>query len=320
MTLLRRARRFFSSDAQPMRRGALQRQTESFHAAWIVVRCYYAAILFFAVATLHDGTIYLERREILALWPVSWLHAVPLRAGILRILVGYVTVAFLGAIFPAWRWTRMLVFIGLLEFAALDNSFGKISHNYHLWVLTAFWLIFLPKTPTRTVDRATRQRFLLIFWACQAIVLLTYTMSGVGKISGTIYQFCAGQNNLFMPTGVASIIADRLLQTNSNSWLGPWLLGHPWLGWPLGLASLYLELFAFWAAFRPALQRWWAAGLILFHIGVYLLMGITFTQTVLLMGLLLLTTPFYSDEQNSWAIMKRLPLLGSVLRKVFRSL
>jgi hypothetical protein len=320
MTLLRRARRFFGTDDQPARPGALGRQTESFYAARIVVRCYYAAILFFAVVTVHDGVVYLDRRETLALWPVCWLNAVPLRLGILGILVGYVTAAFLGAIFPTRRWARALVFIGLLEFAALDNSFGKISHNYHLWVLTAFCLVFLPKTPARTIDRATRQRFLLIFWGCQAIVLLTYTMSGVGKIGGAIYQFCAGQNNLFMPTGVASIIADRLLQTNSDSWLGPWLLTHPWFGWPLGLAAMYLELFAFWAAFRPSLQRWWAAGLILFHIGVYLLMGITFNQTVLLVGLLMLTTPLCDDELDGGAILKQLPLLGWAFRKPFRSL
>jgi hypothetical protein len=320
VTVLRRARRFFGSDDQPVRRGALRRQTESFHAARIVVRCYYAVILFFAVATLHDGTAYLDRREILALWPVGWLNAVPLRTGILTILVGYLTAAFLGAIFPAKRWARALVFIGLLEFAALDNSFGKISHNYHLWVLTAFWLIFLPKAPARIADRSTRQRFLLIFWICQAIVLLTYTMSGVGKIGGAIYQFCAGQNNLFMPTGMASIVADRLLQTNSNSSLGPWLLVHPWVGWLLGLAAMYLELFAVWAAFRPILQRWWAAGLILFHIGVYLLMGITFNQTVLLVALLLLTAPLNEGEQEGRAILKQLPLLGWVVRKTFRSL
>jgi hypothetical protein len=320
MTLLRRARRFFGPGDQLVSRRALRRQTESFHAAQIVVRCYYAVILFFAAATLHDGAVYLDRRETLALWPVCWLNAVPLRAGILGILTGYLAAAFLGAIFPARRWARALVFIGLLEFAALDNSFGKISHNYHLWVLTAFWLVFLPKVPARTADRTTRQRFLLIFWGCQAIVLLTYTMSGVGKIGGSIYQLAAGQNNLFMPTGVASIIADRLLQTNSNSWLGPWLVAHPRFGLPLGLAAMYLEFFAFWAVFRPTLQRWWAAGLILFHIGVYLLMGITFTQTILLVGLLFLTTPLLDDQQDGRAIVKQLPLLGRALRKPFRSL
>jgi hypothetical protein len=320
MTLVRRARRFFSSDNEPALRGAVGRQTEAFHAARIVVRCYYAVVLFFAVGTLRDWSVYLDRRETLALWPVGWLNVVPLRAGILGILMAYLGAAFLGAIFPARRWARTLVFAGLLEFAALDNSFGKISHNYHLWVLTAFLLVFLPRGVSRTADRTTRQRFSLIFWSCQAIVLLTYTMSGVGKIGGAIYQLWAGQNNLFAPTGLASIVADRLLQTNSSSWLGPWLLAHSWFGWPLGLVALYLELFAFWAAFRPALQRWWATGLIVFHIGVYLLLGITFNQTVLLVGLLFFTTPLCGAEQRSQVILQQFPLLGRFLRKPFRSL
>jgi hypothetical protein len=320
MTFHRCARRLFGPGDQPARRGALRRQTELFHTAQTIVRCYYVVVLFFAVMTLQDWSAYLDRKEILALWPVGWLNVVSLRGGMMVILMGYLITAFLGAIFSARRWARVSVFAGLFEFAALDNSFGKISHNYHLWVLTAFWLMFLPKAPVRTVNRAMRQRFLLIFWMCQAIVLLTYTMSGVGKIGGAIYQLCAGQNDFFMPTGLASIIADRLLQTNSSSWLGPWLLAHPWLGWPLGLAAMYLEFFAFWAAFRPALQRWWGAGLILFHIGIYVLMGITFTQTILLVGLLFLTTPLSGDEQDVREVVKQLPLVGWILRTPFRSL
>src|ERR1017187_6869616 len=132
MTFLRRARRLFSSDIQPAFRGALGRQTEAFHTARIVERCYYAVVLFFAVTTLRDWLVYLDRRETLTLWPVGWLNVVPLRTGILGILVGYLVTAFLGAIFPERRWTRALVFAGLIEFAALENSFGKISHNYQI--------------------------------------------------------------------------------------------------------------------------------------------------------------------------------------------
>ena len=109
MTFLRRARRFFVSDNQPTPRGALRRQTESFRAARIVVRCYYAVVLFFAVTTLRDWLVYLDRRETLTLWPVGWLNAVPLRTGILGVLVGYLVAAFLAAIFPARRWARALV-------------------------------------------------------------------------------------------------------------------------------------------------------------------------------------------------------------------
>ena len=80
--------------------------------------------------------------------------------------VALLAAAFLGAVFPDRRWARTLVFVGLLEFVALDNSFGKINHNHHLWVLTAFLLVFLPDAPARTANRATRQRFAIICWSC----------------------------------------------------------------------------------------------------------------------------------------------------------
>jgi hypothetical protein len=320
VSLSRRARQFFGPSDRPSSPRALYRQTESFHEARIVVRCYYVVVLFFAAAALHDWSGYLERREVLTLWPVWWLDAVSLRAGMLAILGGYLAAAFWGAVFPDRRWARTLVFVGLLEFVALDNSFGKISHNHHLWVLTAFLLVFLPDAPARTADRATRQRFTIIFWSCQAIVLLTYTMSGVGKVAGAAYQLLTGQNNILLPSGGASIIAGRLLQTNSSSWLGPWLIGHPWFGWPLILAAVYLELFAFWAAFRPSLQRWWAAGLILFHVGVYLVMSIAFSPAVMLVGLLFLASPFRHEEPSYAVVIKQLPVLSWFARKVFRSL
>ena len=320
MSISRCARRFFGLHDHPSSPRALYRQTESFHGARIVVRCYYVVVLFFAAATLHDWSGYLDRREVLTLWPVWWLEAVPLRVGMLGILGGYLATAFLGAVFPDRRWARTLVFVGLLEFVALDNSFGKINHNHHLWVLTAFLLVFLPDAPARTANRATRQRFAIIFWSCQAIVLLTYTMSGVGKVAGAAYQLFTGQNNILMPAGCASIIANRLLQTNSSSWLGPWLIAHPWFGWPLKLATVYLELFAFWAAFRPSLQRWWAAALILFHVGMYLVMSIAFSPAVMLVGLLFLASPFRGEEPSCAVVIKQLPVLSRLARKVFRSL
>lgn len=317
MNFTRRARRFFAGPGDVSLADAFRRQSESFHAARAVVRCYYAALLFMAVATLRDWPAYLDRQQLLPLWPVCWLTAVPLRAGMLGILAGYLAGAFLGAVFPGQRIARALAFVGLIEFVALDNSFGKISHHYHLWVLTAFLLVFLPPLPARTPARGTRQRFLLVFWACQAIVLLTYSMSGVGKLGGAIVQICQGQPSILAPNGLASVIADRLLQTNSGSWLGGWLIAHPWAGWPLLLTSIYLEMFAVWVAFRPALHRWWAAGLILFHIGVYLSMTITFTQTVLLLGLLLLASPFQGATPTVCGTIGQLPVFSWVWRAAF---
>jgi hypothetical protein len=269
---------------------------------------------------MDDWSLYLGRTEALPLWPVFWLCLVPLRSGVLGILIGYLATTFLGAFFPHRRWARSLAFLGLLEFVAMDNSFGKINHAHHLWVLTALLLVFLPDVTDRATNRVIRQRFLTVFWACQAITLLTYTMSGIGKVVCAVYQVCAGQNNILMPSGLATLVASRLLQTNSTSWLGPWLIAHPWFGWPLGLASIYLEFFAFWIAFRPELLRWWAAGLILFHIVVFLCMAIGFIPVVLLLGLLFLGARPCPEERSVVNAARQLPFLSVFLRRVLQGL
>jgi hypothetical protein len=313
MTILRTARRFFAGRGRTSSRRALSRQTEAFQTARIIVRVYYIALLFLAAATMDDWPLYLDRAEVLPLWPVHWLAVVPLHVGVLGILIGYLATTFLGALFPDRRWARSLAFLGLLEFVAMDNSFGKINHAHHLWVLTAFVLVFLPDVTNLTTDRATRQRFLTVFWACQAIALLTYTMSGIGKVVGAVYQVCAGQDNIFMPSGLAALVANRLLEKGSSSWLGPWLIAHPWFGWPLGLVSVYLEFFAFWMAFRPVLLRWWAAGLILFHIMVFLFMAIGFIPVVPLLGLLFLVVPPRPEERSVLDAARQMPVLSLAL-------
>lgn len=320
MIRLRDVRRFFAGRIRSPSHCALQRQTAAFHTARVIVRCYYVGLLFLAATTMDGWPVYLGRTEVLPLWPVHWLREVPLHAGILWILIGYLATTFLGAVFSRRRWARLVAFLGVLEFVAMDNSFGKINHAHHLWVLTAFLLVFLPDVTDPAIPRVTRQRFLTVFWGCQAIALLTYTMSGIGKVICAVYQLCAGQNNILMPSGLVTLVASRLLQTSSTSWLGPWLVAHPWFGWPLGLASVYLEFFAFWAAFRPALLRWWAGGLILFHIVVFLCMAVGFVPVVLLVGLLFLGTPPCPEGRSALDAVWQLPGLSLILRRTLRGL
>ena len=291
-------------------------QTRAYISARLLVRCYYAALLYFALALLPDWQGILARSALVPLWPVAWLGRVELRHGILFVLVLYLLGAFFGAVLPEKRWARALAFLGLFEFVAFNNSFGKIGHSLHVWVLTAFLLIFLPEF-SKTFSRGNRQRFLTIFWGCQATLLLIYTMSGLGKILGAFYQIGLGETNAFMPSALASIVAQRLLETNSRSLLGPWLIDHPLAGWPIMLGDLYLQLFAFCAAFRPSLHKPWAIALILFHIASFLFLTINFAPNALLLALFLILSPFRSPEHNWQHSLGDLPLFGSFFARIF---
>jgi hypothetical protein len=266
--------------------------------------------LYFALALLPDWTGLLGRTQPVPLWPVAWLTLVPLRAGIAAILVLYLLGTLAAAILPSQRWTRVLAFVGLFEWWAFNNSYGKIGHSMHLWLLVSGVLIFLPNMSGASTMRTRRQKFLLIFFGCQAIIMLTYSMAGLGKVLCAVYQLCAGQNNAFMPGALASIVAERLLETNSQSLLGPWLINHPIAGWPLMWGDIYLQFFALFAVFRPSLHRAWGLGLIVFHVAAFLLLTISFPQNALLLALFFVNSPFRRKKEGWRQTLSDLPLFG----------
>jgi hypothetical protein len=307
---------FFGPARDAIRRNFFREQTDAFVRALPLVKFYYIGLLFLAISSTPDRPGMVETKTIAPLWPVEWLRFVHLQTGIAFILVLYLAGAFLGAIFPYARSSRAFAFLGVFQFVAFNNSFGKIGHSMHLWVLTAFLLIFLPRIEEANgATRILRQRFLIIVWSCQAIVLLAYSMSGLGKLLGGFYQIALGQLHIFLPSSLSIIVADRLQQTNSVSLLGSWLIAHPRAGWPFMVADLYLQTFSFWIAFRPALHRWWAVGLILFHIASYFFLAINFAPTAFLIAILLLGSPFVRASDLWRQTLSDLPLFGILFQR-----
>ena len=84
---------------------------------------------------------------------------------------------------------------------------------------------------------------------------MSYTMSGAAKLGGALWQVAHLQPNAFLPGAFGALIAKRLLDTHSASLLGGWVIRHPFLTWPLLPVTIFVEFFAFWVAFRPAVAR-----------------------------------------------------------------
>jgi hypothetical protein len=250
------------------------------------------------------------------LWPVYWLHWVDLYWGARIIMVGAFLSVLMGAFLSKYCWVRIAVFLGLLEFLGLKYSFGKIGHSTHLMLIVSFIFIFLPRNwdDAKPLPRCTRQTVLLIFWGVQAFILMTYTLAGLGKIGGALYQLAMGQMHAFHPEALAYHIAERLLQTGNSSLLGVFFIEHPWFGFPAMLLMLYAQVFSFWIAFRPSLHRLWGALLILFHISVSFTLSIHFHPQVFLVALFFVYSPF----RRSLTLREtcaELPLFGVFFRK-----
>lgn len=265
-------------------------------AQWLV-RFYYFALLYFSIGLFRRWLPSLEPLEGLVayapLWPVAWVQFVSIPTAITIVRGLFLAGALGAALAPGSRWVRILAFVGLLEFVGLYASALLIDVDWYVWVPVAFLLIFLPSGWQRTgPDPAGRERFLWVLWGCQAFILLTYTMAGIGKLSGAAGQLAAGEAHTFSPAAPALFIANQLLYIGTATPLGPWVIGHPWLAWPFFVAGDLLQLSALAAAFRPTWQRAWGIGLILFHVGSYLVMGIGFAANVLLIALFLIASPF----------------------------
>lgn len=285
-----------------------------------IIRFYYIAVFYFS---LNSGLLtwlkFSSVTELDPLWPVSWIHFVDTSIAINIIFSAFIVGALLSTIFPHHRLARILAFLGLFEFVAFTNSFGKINHGFHAWVLTSFLLIFLPSLKYKlSLAPIYYRKFLLVFWACQAIVFLIYTMSGIAKIYSAFGQIARGEIHSFHPQALSLQIADRLLQTGSTTLLGPWLIEHEILGWALYITSIFLELFAFYIVFRPSLHKLWALGLICMHIGIYLALPVSFFDNVLLLALFFFQSPFSPPKMYWYTPLTDLPIFGLFIKRLVK--
>lgn len=282
-----------------------------------VVRCFYCGLLLLAILDLKNWGNFLGRTSIDPLWPVLWLRWVDLKTGIQVILCMYLLGTLAGAFRPEWRWARIFAFVGYVQFQAFHQSFGKIGHELHLWLIVSCFLMFLPALwhRSRGVSRLTKMKTVQIFWFAQAFVLMTYSMAGLGKIVVGLYQLSIGQVSMFDPHAMAIHVAMRLMETNSTSYLGSFVVDLGVWSWPGLLGTVYVQFTSFVVAFRPALHRWWGLVLICFHIGVYLVLTITFLETCLLLALLLFASPLGVREYSLGETLRALPGASLFLRR-----
>jgi hypothetical protein len=281
----------------------------------LLIRAFYAFVVFLAVAAISEYEALSRARTLNLLWPVAWLDAFDLVSGIHFLLVFFVAASVAAAIWPGSRILRIAIFLGLLGFVALKNSEGKIGHSQHLPVLIALLFVVLPQRWDRPGgSRIAQVTVLQVVAAAQVLILLTYTMSGLGKLGGGLYEIFSGQAHPLQIDGFSRIVAERLLQTNSESVVGTWIIKHSWLGWLLFPGVIYLQTTSLIAACRPSLHQLWGAALILFHIGNALILAIYFPQSVFLLALFLLASPFLPATFDARQVLADLPLLSPVSR------
>jgi hypothetical protein len=296
---------------------------QAYIAATFSVRLFYAFTLWPVLNRL--GANWLPWRtvgELNLVWPVAWF---PLLDPVFGVdLIGSLTLIslLLVILLPQSVLTRVLAFVGFFIFVSFGNSFGKINHDLHAWMAFMFGFIFIPAGNWQIGEKSVRfrQHFLTAFWLGMALMSLFYTMSGILKVYGIGFQLSNGMVSALHPHGLAYQVMGRLMQTNTESVFGSLLLEYPWAGWPMYIGAIYLELFALIAVFRPRLHPIWGLGLMLLHLGNWLLLSVPFTANVILLALFFVHSPFRPATFNPAATAADLPLIGWALQRfVFRS-
>ena len=292
------------------------RQGRAYVKAGMLVRIFYVVSLGWTISQLQDWTSYNKLKSLTPLWPIVWSDVVGTNTSVNLIMAAYVLAGLAVFAFPEWRVLRIAYTFTLFQYMGLANSFGKVNHGMHAWLFVSFVFIFLPDRRWRyRRDISTRQQFLTVFWAAQLIVLMFYSLTGMWKVLYGVADLVRGHTGAFSFDGFSLLVADRLLQTNSDAVLGKFFVEHAFIGWILYLGTMYFETFSILIAFRPRLQPTWAFVLVLFHIGVMLAMDILFMENVVLVGLLLLYSPFAPGRVQIRKAVEDLPIVHFVVRR-----
>ncbi|MFI5241151.1 MAG: hypothetical protein ACHQUA_01825 [Microgenomates group bacterium] len=253
------------------------------------------------------------RTGFLPIWPISWLGSIPYSEGLKIIFTFYLASAFISSLFWRYKFGKIIGFLGILQVHALSSSFGYIDHFFYFWLYTGFIFLFLPDTKTGIkVGIQTAKKFLFVFWGMIALILLTYTLSGIWKGYWGINQFFGGEIGSFSPYAFSTQIANRSIIESKDFYYSDFIINNPLLVWPMYLGAIYIEVFAFWVAFKPNLHRTWGFLLLTLHSGILLVMGIPFFETVLFLSFILLNSPFSKEKISAKEQLSDLLILGNL--------
>lgn len=312
---LRRLRVWLGGPAR-VRRGcsADREMTSALRIRWLA-RIFYLVTLHFAFETQrHLVRLAGSDRQIDPLWPVAWIDQASFSLAAHAVGLAFLAGALAAVIAPDSRPLRCLVALLFLQALAIENSFGSINHYGHvgLWLAVVFAAMPGFSEARLRRSRADRRSYLTLFFLAQALVGLFYTSSGARKAYYGLFV-PDGSISSFAPDALPLLVVQKWLQTGDQPLLAELFMQHSWLAWPTHLLVIYVELFALVAVFRPELHVLWGTMLIVFHLLVWLLLGISFAYQPVLIALIFVCSPFAPERRfEIRAIVRQLPLFGDL--------
>ncbi len=205
------------------------------------------------------------------IWSVLWLEIIEGRYYFLIIsfMLQFIF-SILSAINPFHQLFRLGFALFLFINVSTHYSSGKVSHNLHLWVLTAiffaFGKIFNCNNKRKLIENI---RFLM---GAQVICSLTYLLAGINKIfSGSIFNYNVAASHI-----MSRWISEEVPLTNFASFV----LGYPDFLYISFLIVVVVQVLQFFMCFKVELNLPHGVLILFFHISTKLLLSILFFESL----------------------------------------
>jgi hypothetical protein len=242
----------------------------------------------------------LPARQFEPVGPLWWLDS-PLDPRLAR--GALVAVVVLGVLFVAgvgWRVVGPLFALGFFVVAAYRVSWGHVIHSEHLPALHLLvvgfapaadaWRIDWPRAPRRqaTQPPAAHARYGWPIRVMVVVLIVTYVLAGWMKLRNGGGDWVDGR---VLRNQIAYDNLRKELLGSAHSPIGGWLVRYEWVFTPLAWATVVIELGAPLALLGGRVRTVWAIGAWAFHVGIVVLMAISFPYQVTGIAYLCLFAP-----------------------------
>ncbi len=217
------------------------------------------------------------------------------------------------------RVFKVLSFVSLVFIFAHSYGITHVRHASNCWIWLAFSFCFLPNEGLN-VTRAVKMQYLSVCRFAALITLSVYTMSASWKVlEGIILASVEGEMSYLNPQSMSVLIASYITKHGYEPPLAEFVIANLWVSWPLILGTIYMQLFAMVALFRPYIISLWLIMILSFHILSIPLLNLPFNAQGIGAALVLVAFPFMRMPNSMGQIVNSLPLVAEsivLLRKL----
>lgn len=247
------------------------------------------------------------------IWPMELLYNSLCQGNGILFSSIFLPVSLLAMLCPWSFFIRFCSFFALFILVSYENSFGSLNHGLYFILYIAGLFLFLPNGSRsgRPLSRRDTLQALNVFWLVQFLFLFCYSMSGLWKLMGF-------GSELFVYDTLTNKTLARSIESDGRYiiWQGA-AASYPALFQVFHVAIVLVQLSSLAVFFKPHLIRAYGALLIFFHFGTTYLLGITFSYHVFAWGIFFVLTPLAPKQSNIIFILYSIPLIGSVLQRLF---